>query len=123
MRDGWRTDKPPDECKKYLVQIRSPFGYMMICRWTNIYYFGHKVISNWHWELPQYTSQEDVIAWRELPEPYEPTRGKGYWEIYVISGIDGEGCRCSLCGNEGTPHYNFCPTCGAKMEGAHNENR
>lgn len=40
---------------------------------------------------------------------------RGTWEIYVISMFDGEGCRCSLCGTEGTPHYDFCPGCGADM--------
>ena len=40
---------------------------------------------------------------------------KAKWEIYMISYFDGEGCRCSLCGNEGTPDDNFCSNCGADM--------
>lgn len=47
----------------------------------------------------------------ELPE-----RKRGRWEIYVISMLDGEGCRCSECGFEGVPYWNFCPNCGAEME-------
>ena len=43
-------------------------------------------------------------------------RNKGKWEIYVISMIDGEGCRCSECEFEGVPYWDFCPNCGAKME-------
>lgn len=116
MRDDWRTNKPPDEREKYLVQLKAPAGYIMICEWSNIYYFGHKITDEWHWNLPQYTRQEDVIAWRALPEPYNPARKKGNWEIYVISGIDGEGCMCSICGSEGLPNYKFCPSCGAEME-------
>lgn len=41
----------------------------------------------------------------------------GRWEIYIISGLDGEGCRCSECGFEGAPYWDFCPNCGARMEG------
>lgn len=115
MRDGWRTDKPPDEYEKYLVQIRSPFGYMMICTWTNTYYFGHKVISDWHWTLPQYTSQEDVIAWRPLPEPYDPM-GKTKSVIY------GDGtAKCPTCGYTFEEYKipweeSYCPHCGQKLD-------
>ena len=48
-------------------------------------------------------------------------RKTGKWEIYVISMRDGEGCRCSECGFEGTPYWDYCPNCGAKMEGIENE--
>lgn len=44
-------------------------------------------------------------------------RKTGKWEIYVISMLDGEGCRCSECGFEGAPYWHYCPNCGAKMEG------
>lgn len=42
----------------------------------------------------------------------------GKWEIYVISvyAFDEERYRCSECGFEGAPYWNFCPGCGAKME-------
>ena len=43
-------------------------------------------------------------------------RKPGKWEIYVISMFDGEGCRCSECGFEGVPYWDFCPGCGARME-------
>lgn len=46
----------------------------------------------------------------------EPERKKGKWEIYVISMLDGEDCRCSECGKTGcVPYWNFCPNCGARM--------
>ena len=49
--------------------------------------------------------------------PAQPERKKGHWEIYVISMLDGEGCKCSECGFEGTPHWVSCPNCDARMEG------
>ena len=47
----------------------------------------------------------------------QPERKRGKWEIYVISMFDGEGCRCSECGLEGVPYWDFCPNCGADMRG------
>ena len=44
-----------------------------------------------------------------------PERKKGKWIIYVISMLDGEGCRCSECGFEGAPYWDYCPNCGADM--------
>lgn len=41
---------------------------------------------------------------------------RGKWEIYFISMLDGEGCKCSECGFEGVPYWDYCPNCGAKME-------
>lgn len=52
---------------------------------------------------------------------YEPERKTGKWEIYVISMLDGEGCKCSECGFEGVPYWDFCPNCGAEMRGEENE--
>ena len=59
----------------------------------------------------------DVDAIMDLPSA-QPERKPGKWEIYIISMLDGEGCRCSECGHEGVPVWDFCPGCGAKMEGA-----
>lgn len=53
-------------------------------------------------------------AVKEMPDDERKT---GKWKIYVISMLDGEGCRCSECGFEGTPYWEYCPHCGAKMEG------
>ena len=50
-----------------------------------------------------------------------PERKRGRWEIYIISMIDGEGCRCSECGFEGASYWEFCPGCGADMRGEQNE--
>jgi len=47
----------------------------------------------------------------------EEGRKKGEWEIYVISMLDGEGCKCSECGFEGVPYWDYCPNCGADMRG------
>lgn len=49
---------------------------------------------------------------QELPSA-QPKTGK--WEIYVISMFDGEGCRCSECGFEGVPYWDYCPYCGCHM--------
>ena len=56
----------------------------------------------------------NVLA--EVPSA-QPERKRGKWEIYVISMFDGEGCRCSECGFEGVPYWDFCPNCGADMRG------
>lgn len=45
----------------------------------------------------------------------EPERETGKWIIYTISPWDGEGCKCSECGFEGVPYWDFCPNCGADM--------
>ena len=48
----------------------------------------------------------------------QPERKKGRWMIYIISMLDGEGCKCSECGFfEGAPYWDFCPNCGADMRG------
>ena len=41
----------------------------------------------------------------------------GRWETYIISMLDGEGCRCSECRFEGVPYWDYCPNCGATMVG------
>ena len=51
----------------------------------------------------------------DAPE-VKPECKTGRWEIYVISMLDGEGCKCSECGFEGVPYWDFCPNCGARME-------
>ena len=51
----------------------------------------------------------------------EPERKKGHWQIYIISMLDGEGCKCSECGHEGVPYWDFCPNCGTEMDGEQDE--
>ena len=59
---------------------------------------------------------------RILEQPtIEPERKKGRWEVYIISMLDGEGCRCSECRAEGVPYWDFCPNCGADMRGDNDE--
>lgn len=55
----------------------------------------------------------------QLPSE-QSERKPGKWEIYVISALDGEGCRCSECGFEGASYWDFCPGCGARMENTDN---
>jgi len=60
---------------------------------------------------------DDILEIIERQPTVQPERKKGKWEIYVISMLDGEGCRCSECGYEGAPYWDFCPNCGADMRG------
>jgi len=53
------------------------------------------------------------LGYEEGKKDAQPKTGK--WEIYVISMFDGEGCRCSECGFEGVPYWDFCPNCGCRM--------
>lgn len=56
--------------------------------------------------------KEDIDA---MPTIELPERKTGKWEIYIISMLDGEGCKCSECGFEGAPYWDYCPNCGADM--------
>lgn len=73
MRIGWtknlnwdKATYPPEVEDQYLVTTTR--GRLMIARWTNIYWFGHAVESDWHWELE--TPYDEVLAWMPLPNPY-----------------------------------------------------
>ena len=60
----------------------------------------------------------DVPTWNDAVSlvgsaPTIEERKRGKWEIYVISMCDGEGCRCSECGFEGAPYWDYCPNCGS----------
>lgn len=57
----------------------------------------------------------DTYTKEGCPTIYSNPQKKGTWETYVISIVDGEGCRCSECGFEGVPYWDFCPGCGADM--------
>ena len=59
---------------------------------------------------------EAVICYLDIIGLIQPERKTGRWEIYVISMLDGEGCKCSEYGFEGVPYWDFCPNCGARME-------
>jgi hypothetical protein len=48
-------------------------------------------------------------------EPIEPYR-RGKW-IDKSGGIEGAWNYCSVCGEQAIDLYDFCPNCGAKMEG------
>ena len=83
----------------------------------------------WREGLVPYVRLKDVIyAIANLPsvQPVEavPERKKGRW---IPS--DTEGFVCSICRNGyriqptlmGKPMFDYCPVCGARMEGAENE--
>ena len=58
---------------------------------------------------------------REALKDAKPEHKPGHWETYIISMLDGEGCKCSECGFEGVPYWDFCPNCGADMRGKQND--
>ena len=62
-----------------------------------------------------YREVDDIEEYVRSMPTIEPQRKKGKWEIYVISMLDGEGCRCTECGFEGVPYWDYCPNCGAEM--------
>ena len=64
---------------------------------------------------------EDCLTKVLVLPSVQPERKKGKW-IVTDDGWDGEYFVCSVCGCpwkiiEGTPKMNYCPNCGAKMEG------
>ena len=70
-----------------------------------------------HGSEGSWIDQKDAFkALNSLPSA-QPERKKGHWQIYIISMLDGEGCKCSECGHEGVPYWDFCPNCGALMDG------
>lgn len=78
----------------------------------NAYYDGYDSGYNAGFEA----GQRDVLL-----KEQEPDRKPGKWMIYIISMLDGEGCKCSECGSEGAPYWDYCPNCGTRMEGAEQE--
>ena len=69
-----------------------------------------------HGSEGSWIDQKDAFkALNSLPSA-QPERKKGHWQIYIISMLDGEGCKCSECGHEGVPYWDFCPNCGARMD-------
>lgn len=67
---------------------------------------------------PVFTGKQVQALLRDLP-PVTPKQRTGRWEI-----ISGNNSRCSICGVYNPPDYfnrpviyNYCPFCGAKMEG------
>lgn len=60
---------PPEENKTYWVCTDN--GYQHECRWTNANPIWTHLTTDWHWnifDIPQYTK---VVAWMELPKPYD----------------------------------------------------
>ena len=63
----------------------------------------------------EYKGRYDVVTAYDIANAptIEPERKRGKWEIYIISMLDGEGCKCSECGFEGAPYWDYCPNCGS----------
>ena len=60
---------PPEENKTYWVCTDN--GNQHECRWTNANPIWTHLTTDWHWnifDIPQYTK---VVAWMELPKPYD----------------------------------------------------
>lgn len=60
---------PPEENKTYWVCTDN--GYQHECLWTNANPIWTHLTTDWHWnifDIPQYTK---VVAWMELPKPYD----------------------------------------------------
>lgn len=60
---------PPEENKTYWVCTDN--GHQHECRWTNANQIWTHLTTDWHWnifDIPQYTK---VVAWMELPKPYD----------------------------------------------------
>ena len=74
-------------------------------------------MSDWN-DLYNIPVRRSIVILEQLPSA-QPERKPGKWEIYIISMFDGEGCRCSECGFEGAPYWDFCPNCGADMREKH----
>ena len=60
---------PPEENKTYWVCTDN--GHQHECRWTNANPIWTHLTTDWYWnifDIPQYTK---VVAWMELPKPYD----------------------------------------------------
>ena len=60
---------PEDGEKRYWVCTDT--GYQCECRWTNINHIWTGLTTDWHWHIMDIPQYSHVVAWRELPEPYE----------------------------------------------------
>lgn len=56
----------------------------------------------------------DVV--RSIPPADVVERKKGKWESYCLSDLTYK-YRCSLCKRYHRARYDFCPSCGAEMDG------
>lgn len=102
-------------------------AFERVFEWDGSSPLGETVLANVPSAQPEITLEFALdylhnIGWmqehdRILTVSAQPERKRGQWEIYVISMIDGEGCKCSECGFEGAPYWDFCPNCGADMRG------
>ena len=67
----------------------------------------------------QYVNDKRAI---ELVSSAQPERKKGFWKGKPLAGFGT--VRCSCCGDvfrENEGKWNFCPSCGSKMRGEHDD--
>lgn len=62
---------PEKELEIYWICTDS--GYQCECRWTNNMY-GLGESDRWRWHIMDKPQYQKVVAWRELPDPYEPPK-------------------------------------------------
>ena len=68
----------------------------------------------------------DVIALKSLPAADVAQVRHGRWETEIITDVYGlkHACyACSVCGVANNDEYDFCPNCGAKMDGGEDDER
>lgn len=66
------TERLPDS-KKETYWVCTDTGYQCECRWTNNMY-GLGISDSWGWSIMDVPQYQKVVAWRDLPESYEPPK-------------------------------------------------
>ena len=98
-------ERLPDDGVNVLVQFID--GYTEICRLLG---------GCWEVLYGEYTGTHTAVAWMPLPEPYNGgDNGSARWEYVDYGGVGN--CHCSKCRAIGKKDYEFCPRCGARMDG------
>lgn len=69
--------------------------------------------------IQAYTKKGEWLKQSPDPEAMKIFHEKGLGTGMSVNSIF---WTCSICENWGTPHHNYCSSCGAKMKGATNDN-
>lgn len=100
--------------KEYI--LRTEILEMLDERLKNAYYIeDSQEIGN---EINELKAVIDIIE-EDIPAAdVEPVNHGEWQEITTHNGCTYDyDCVCSICGKSGIPSYDFCPHCGAKMDG------